>query len=101
MIDVSRPNRDSSKSIISDKGRLSMADKYDGRISFILNMDASGSTALFREERVSISDKLLEKLQVHYGSKDLSLFSKLKDINNVVSVKWKMGDLLFNRKEHK
>ncbi|MEJ7640678.1 MAG: hypothetical protein WKF36_00620 [Candidatus Nitrosocosmicus sp.] len=100
MIDIPRPNKDPFRKVITDKGKLSISDKYNGHITFILNMDASGSTVLFREEQVLISDESFEKLQVHYDSKDLVLFDKLKDLNNDVSVKWIIGNLLFDRMEH-
>ncbi len=100
MINISRPKNDAFRKVINDKGQFSISDKYNGRIFFILNIDTGGSTVLFREERVLINDELLEKMRLHYDSKDLALFNKLKDINNVVSVKWKIGVLLFNRVEH-
>ena len=100
MINISRPKNDPFRKVINDRGQFSISDKYNGRIFFILNIDTVGSTVLFREELVSINDELLEKMRLHYDSKGLALFNKLKDINNVVSVKWKIGDLLFNRVEH-
>ena len=100
IIDIPRPNKDPFRKVITDKGRLSISDKYNGHITFILNIDASGSTVLFREEQVLINDESFEKLQVHYDSEDLVLFNKLKDIDNAVSVKWIIGNLLFNRVEH-
>ncbi len=100
MINISRPKNDPFRKVINDRGQFSISDKYNGRIFFILNIDTGGSTVLFREERVLINDELLEKLQLHCDSKGFTLLSKLKDINDVVSVKWKIGDLLFNRMEH-
>lgn len=100
IIDISGPKKDPFRKVINEKGQFSMSYKHNGRIVFILNVDANGSTILFREEQVLISDELLGKLQVHYDSKDLVLFNKLKDIDDAVSVKWKIGILLFNRMEH-
>lgn len=100
MINISRPKNDPFRKVINDRGQFSISGKYNARIFFVLNIDAVGSTVLFREERVLINDELLEKLQLHYDSKGLALLNKLKDINNVVSVKWKIGSLLFNRMEH-
>ena len=100
MISTSRPKNDPFRKVINDRGQFSISDKYNGRIFFILNIDTVGSTVLFREERVLSNDELLEKLRLHYDSEGLALFNKLKDINNVVSVKWKIGSLLFNRIEH-
>ena len=100
MISISRPKNDPFRKVINDRGQFSISEKYNGRIFFILNTDTVGSTVLFREERVLINDELLEKLQLHYDSQGLALYNKLKDISNVVSVKWKIGNLLFNRVEH-
>lgn len=100
MISISRPKNDPFRKAISDRGQFSISGKYNARIFFVLNIDTVGSTVLFREERVLINDELLEKLRLHYDSKGLALLNKLKDINNVVSVKWKIGNLLFNRMEH-
>lgn len=100
MINISRPKNDPFRKVINDRGQFSISGKCNARIFFVLNIDAVGSTVLFREERVLINDELLEKLQLHYDSKGLALLNKLKDINNVVSVKWKIGSLLFNRMEH-
>ena|SRR5918993_1055047 len=100
MINVSRPKNDPFAKVIGDRGQFSISDRYNSRIVFILNIDTGGSTVLFREERVIIKDELLEKLQLRYDSKDSVLLRKLMDINNVVSIKWKIGYLLFNRLEH-
>ena len=100
MISTSRPKNDPFVKVINDRGQFSISDKYNGRIFFILNIDTVVSTVLFREERVLINDELLEKLQLRYDSKGLALYNKLKDISNIVSVKWKIGNLLFNRMEH-
>lgn len=100
LIDIPRPNKDPFRKVITDKGNLSISDKYNGHITFMLNMDTSGSTVLFREEQVSIGDELLENLQVHYDSKDLVLIKKLKELDNDVSVKWILGNLLFDRMKH-
>jgi hypothetical protein len=40
-------------------------------------------------------------MENQYNSKDMILLDKLKDLDNIVSVKWKLGDLLFNRSGHK
>ena len=88
------------KKTISDKAHFSISDKYNSYIIFILNIDSRGSTTFFREERILINDELYYKMKIHYGSKEMMLLNKLKDFDNVVSVKWKLGDLLFNRTGH-
>jgi hypothetical protein len=95
---------DGLRKIMGDKGHITIVDKYDDRIVFVLNVDTDGSTALFREERISINNELFEKLQAHYdydGCNLSVLLEKLQDISDVVSVKWKIGDLLFNRVKQK
>ena len=93
---------DGLRKIMGDKGHFTIVDKHDDRIVFILNVDSDGSTALFREERVLINDELFEKLQLCYkGFNESVLLEKLQGISDVVSVRWKIGDLLFNRVKHK
>ena len=41
IINVPRPNKDPFRKAISDKGKFSISDKYNGHITFILNVDAS------------------------------------------------------------
>lgn len=91
---------DPMKKTIFDKAHFSISDKYNSCIVFILNIDSRGSTTFFREERILINDELYYKMKIHYGSKEMMLLNKLKDFDNVVSVKWKLGDLLFNRTGH-
>ncbi len=100
---LSSPSKiDTVKKIISDKnGRLSLTHKYNGYITFILNIDNCGSTTFFREERILINDELYDKMKNQYNSKDMILLNKLKEFNDVVSIKWKLGDLLFDRTGHK
>ena len=89
---------DPVKKVIFDKGRFTLTDKYNNQIFFILNIDNNGSTTLFREERLLINDKIYEKIKIQYGSKDIMiLLNKLKEFDNMVSIKWKLGDFLFDR----
>jgi hypothetical protein len=92
---------DPLKKVLFDKGRLSITDKYNSHIFFILNIDNTGSTALFREECLLINDEICEKMENRYGSANVILLNKLKEFDNIVSVKWKLGDLLFDRAAHK
>lgn len=93
---------DPVKKVIFDKGRFTLTDKYNNQIFFILNIDNNGSTTLFREERLLINDKIYEKIKIQYGSKDIMiLLNKLKEFDNMVSIKWKLGDLLFDRSAYK
>ncbi len=65
IINVSRQKNDPFAKAIGDKGQISISDRYNSRIGFILNIDTCASTVLFREERVIINDQLNEKLQLH------------------------------------
>jgi hypothetical protein len=85
------------KMMFDKKGQFSLTDKYNSYITFILNIDNGGSTIFFREERILINDELYNKVKNLYNSKDIILLDKLKDLDNIVSVKWKLGDLLFDR----
>ena len=99
-IDALHPKNDALKKMLCDKAQFSISDKYNSHIVFILNIDNYGSTVFFREELIKVSDELHNKMQIKYGS-DLILLSKLKGFDNRVSVKWKLGELLFNRAGHK
>ncbi|MDQ6722844.1 MAG: hypothetical protein M3Z01_01075 [Thermoproteota archaeon] len=92
---------DPVKKAIFDKAHFSISNKFNSYIIFILNVDNKGSTTFFREERILINDELYYKMKNHYGSKEMMLLNKLKDFDNIVSVKWKLGDLLFNRTGYK
>ena len=95
------PKNDPIKKMIFDKGKFSISDKYNSHIFFILNIDISGSTTFCREERLLINDEIYNKMKIQYGSKDVILLDKLKEFDNIVSIKWKLGDLLFDRSGHK
>ncbi len=87
--------------VLIDKGNFSLVERYNSYITFILNISNNGSTIFFREERIFINNELYDKMKIQYNTKDLILLDKLKDFNDVVSVKWKLGELLFNRTQHK
>ena len=76
---------------MTKKDNFSLTDKYNSYITFILNIDNGGSTTFFREERIIINDNLYNKMKNQYNSKDLVLLDRLKDLDNIVSVKWKLG----------
>jgi hypothetical protein len=92
---------DTVKKMIFDNWQFSLSSKYSSCINFILNIDKEGSTTFFREEWILINDEMYNKLKSQYNPKDIMLLDKLKELDNVVSVKWKLGDLLFDRNEHK
>ncbi len=93
---------DPMKKKIFDKGQFCLSDNYNNHIFFILNIDNDGSTTFFREERLLINDELYNKMKIEYDSTDIMiLLNKLKEFDNMVSIKWKLGDLLFDRAGHK
>jgi len=94
------PNNEALKKILLDRAQLSIGDKYNSHIMFILNIDNYGSSLFFREEQIRFNDELHGKMKINYGP-GLVLLEKLKGFDNRVSVKWKLGELLFNRGGHK
>jgi hypothetical protein len=88
------------KKTLLDRAQLSIGDKYNSHIMFILNINNYGSSLFFREERIKFNDELHNKMKINYGP-GLVLLEKLKGFDNKISVKWKLGELLFNRGGHK
>jgi hypothetical protein len=94
------PKNEALKKTLLDRAQLSIGDKYNSHIMFILNIDNYGSSLFFREERIRFNDELHGKMKINYDP-GLVLLEKLKGFDNRVSVKWKLGELLFNRVGHK
>jgi hypothetical protein len=99
-IESLHPKIDGLKKTVCDRAQFCISDKYNSHIAFILNIDNQGSTLLFREERIKFNDELHGKMQINYGP-GLILLDKLKGFDNRVSVKWKLGEILYNRAGHK
>ena len=95
-IESLHPKNDALKKTVCDRAQFCIGDKYNSHTMFILNIDNYGSTLLFREERIKFNDELHGKMQINYGP-GLILLDKLKGFDNRVSVKWKLGELLYNR----
>jgi hypothetical protein len=94
------PKNDALKKTLCDRAQFSISDKYNSRTMFILNIDNHGSSVFFREELIRFSDEMHGKMQIKCGP-GLVLLDKLRGFDNKVSVKWKLGELLFNRAGHK
>src|SRR5678815_1489702 len=94
------PKNDALKKTLCGRAQFSMVDKYNNRTMFILNIDNHGSSVFFREELIRFSDEMHGKMQIKCGP-GLVLLDKLRGFDNRVSVKWKLGELLFNRAGHK
>jgi hypothetical protein len=95
-IETTHPKNGALKKTVFDRAQFCISGKYNSHTMFILNIDNFGSTLLFREERIRFSEELHGKMQINYGP-GLVLLDKLKGFDNRVSVKWKLGELLFNR----
>jgi len=94
------PKNGALKKMLCDRAQFSIGDKYNSQITFILNIDNHGSSVFFREERIRFNDEMHSKMQINCGP-GLVLLDKLKGFDNRVSVKWKLGELLFDRAGHK
>jgi hypothetical protein len=99
-IDALHPKNGALKKTLLDRAQLSIGHKHNSHIMFILNIDNYGSSMFFREEQIKFNDELHGKMQINHGP-GLVLLEKLKGFDDRVSVKWKLGELLFNRGGHK
>jgi hypothetical protein len=95
-IETLRPKNGHLKKTVFDRALFSISGKYNSHTVFVLNIDNFGSTLFFREERIRFNDELHGKMRINYEP-GLILLDKLKGFDNKVSVKWKLGELLFDR----
>ncbi len=79
--------------MIIEKGRFSLSSKYDARIFFVLNIDKEGDTTFFREEKILFNENMYDM----FGPNN-SFLNKLQVCNTNLSLKWKLGNLLFDRR---
>ena len=86
------------KKEILERGQFSISDKPNSNIKFILCTDIYGSTIFYREERILTDNKIYNKINMQHLQKDVERSNKTEDFK-LVSVNWKLGDLLFNRNE--
>ena len=89
----------SQKNLLKDKKHnICIIEKYNVNVSFIMFIDSAGSTAFYREEKFHANSKEFEDLE----NKDHDRFvlqtrdNKMAN-HNIVSLKWLLGELLFDR----
>jgi hypothetical protein len=89
----------SQKNMLGDKKHnICIIEKYNVNVSFIMFIDSAGSTAFYREEKFHVKSKEFEDLE----NKDHDSFvlqtrdNKMAN-HNIVSLKWLLGELLFDR----
>lgn len=93
------PNsKNSMKKEILENGNFSISNKYNSNIIFILFIDIDGATTLFREEQVILDRKTYDKIINQDKSNDIRTINNLKDFDRHISIKWSLGNLLFDRK---
>jgi hypothetical protein len=80
------------KRMIIDKGKFTISSKYDNHVFFVLNIDKEGDTTFFREEKILFSENMYDI----FGPNN-SFLNKLQEGNTNLSLKWKLGILLFDR----
>lgn len=93
----SNSKNDAIKKEIIDKGQFSISNKYNSRIIFILYMDTYGSTTFFREEQIQLNNKITDQDKID-NIKVLTITPPTTDFDNSISIRWNLGNLLFDRK---
>jgi len=85
----------------SDKKQISIKERYNNRISFLMFIDYQGSTVFFREES-HIIDNNLSKHVKDYGIEsvnpsNINSGSGKNHSTIKMELKWLLGELLFDR----
>ena len=86
------------KKEIIERGQFSISYKHNSKIKFILYMDINGSVIFYREEKILMDNKIYNKINMQHLNKDVERLNETGDLWSV-TLKWKIGDLLFNRNE--
>ena len=86
------------------KHHICIVEKYNMNVSFVVFIDSAGSTLFYREEKFHVGSKDFENGEGEGEEKVHNLFvlqtrdDDNKMINhNIVSLKWLLGELLFDR----
>jgi len=90
----------SQKNLLSDKKHhICIVEKYNMNVSFIMFIDSAGSTVFYREEKFYVRSKELENLEEEKDHNTLVLQTRNNKManHNIVSLKWLLGELLFDR----
>jgi hypothetical protein len=104
-------NNSQYKKLLGDKKKhhICIVEKYGMNVSFIVFIDSAGSTLFYREEKFNVGFKDFENREV--GEKEEEekegvhngFVLQTRDDNNkmtkynIVSLKWLLGELLFDR----
>ncbi len=88
---------DSLKKILRNKFQLTVDDKFDDRINFTLCIDGLGTTIFYREERIFFSNN--DKSSIGKNIKSHISINLYND--DSITIRWKLGELLFNRMKSK
>jgi len=100
-------NNSQYKKLLGDKKKhhICIVEKYSMNVSFIVFIDSAGSTIFYREEKFHVGSKEFEngagegeEEKVH----NKFVLQRRDDNNkmtkyNIVSLKWLLGELLFDR----
>jgi hypothetical protein len=87
------------KNLLGDKKhKICVIEKYKAKVSFIMFIDSAGSTVFYREEKFQTGSKDLKNFEGgdHHGFGLQTPNNRLIG-HNIVSLKWLLGELLFDR----
>ena len=89
----------SQKNMLGDKKHnICIIEKYNVNVSFIMFIDSAGSTSFYREEKFHAKSKEFEDLENNDHDRFVLQTRDNKMANhNIVSLKWLLGELLFDR----
>ena len=89
----------SQKNMLKDKKHnICIIEKYNSNVSFIMFIDGTGSTVFYREEKFHTRPKEFENLEMKdHNSLVLQTRNNRTVNHNIVSLKWLLGELLFDR----
>jgi hypothetical protein len=102
-------NNSQNKKLLGDKKKhhICIVEKYSMNVSFIVFIDSAGSTLFYREEKFHVGSKEFENGEVREEEEeekvhDHFVLQRRDDNNkrtkyNIVSLKWLLGELLFDR----
>ncbi len=95
-------NNSQKKLLGEKKHHICIVEKYSMNVSFVVFIDSAGSTLFYREEKFYIGSKDFENPEEEGEGKDHNRFVLQTPNNkmtkyNIVSLKWLLGELLFNR----
>ena len=103
-------NNSQYKKLLGDKKKhhICIVEKYSMNVSFIVFIDSAGSTLFYREEKFHVGSKDFENSEMREEEEEEEkahnkFVLQIRDDNNkmtkynIVSLKWLLGELLFDR----